>query len=328
MTRRTRIALAFGAAVGLATAPALAEDVDLDFGFTDHTGSTNNMSFTVDVERRNIPPFNLTFSDSDTQASDVIGNALSTLSIAFGGDGSVAAVNSLQFTGGQVEFADNMTFDLVLVPVIAEITATTTGLGGQLQTLGPASPVNASGNFDLAFHQINVNQGQLNATGVVTESFDFAAAPLVAPLTGTASIAVSLDSVINGQASYTATLTTPVSFTQSIDPDVDTTVDITATGTLLATDTFSRELYMPGDITGDDFVGGEDLDVLFANWGQTVASAGFGGDLSGDGVVGEADLAFLLASWSDGSPPAGLVPEPGSLALLGLCSLGLLRRRR
>ncbi|XAM01390.1 endonuclease/exonuclease/phosphatase family protein [Phycisphaeraceae bacterium D3-23] len=84
----------------------------------------------------------------------------------------------------------------------------------------------------------------------------------------------------------------------------------------------------PGDITGDGFVGVEDLDVLLAHWGDSVAAYDrSAGDLSGDALVGQADLDLVIANWSDGTPPDVNIPEPGTLALLvvGAC-IGCRRR--
>jgi len=85
----------------------------------------------------------------------------------------------------------------------------------------------------------------------------------------------------------------------------------------------------PGDVTGDGFVGAEDLDILLANWGDAVGvRAASSGDLSGDGFVGQADLDILMANWGTGTLPGTNIPEPGSLVMLCLVGLPLLRRRR
>lgn len=53
-----------------------------------------------------------------------------------------------------------------------------------------------------------------------------------------------------------------------------------------------------GDVNGDGTVGGADLAMLLAAWGEACESAGACfADLDGDGDVDGADLAELLAAW-------------------------------
>ena len=49
----------------------------------------------------------------------------------------------------------------------------------------------------------------------------------------------------------------------------------------------------PGDLDGDEFVGGGDLGVLLSAWGTGDPAA----DLDGDGMVGGADFGMLLAAF-------------------------------
>ncbi|MEM9414860.1 MAG: zinc-dependent metalloprotease family protein [Planctomycetota bacterium] len=81
------------------------------------------------------------------------------------------------------------------------------------------------------------------------------------------------------------------------------------------------------DLNGDGFVGAADLDILLANWGSTTGTAATG-DANGDGVTNQLDLDIVDAAWGTGTPSGGGVPEPGSLALLSLGGLVLLRRRQ
>ncbi|XAL99575.1 hypothetical protein OT109_18595 [Phycisphaeraceae bacterium D3-23] len=84
----------------------------------------------------------------------------------------------------------------------------------------------------------------------------------------------------------------------------------------------------PGDLTGDGFVGVEDLDVLLANWGHvTYAGSWRDGDADGDGVVGPGDLDTIIANWSTGTAPGGVIPEPAS-GLFLLTLMGWIARRR
>ena len=87
---------------------------------------------------------------------------------------------------------------------------------------------------------------------------------------------------------------------------------------------------LTGDLDGDGFVGIADLNIVLGNWNQNVSAGDpLVGDPSGDGFVGIEDLNQVLGNWNAGTPPADgvTVPEPATLAMLGLAAAGLLRTR-
>jgi PEP-CTERM motif-containing protein len=86
---------------------------------------------------------------------------------------------------------------------------------------------------------------------------------------------------------------------------------------------------LAGDLDGDGFVGINDLNIVLGNWNQNVPPANPLADPSGDGFVGIADLNVVLGNWNAGTPPgtSANIPEPGTMALLVLGGLGILRRK-
>ncbi len=88
---------------------------------------------------------------------------------------------------------------------------------------------------------------------------------------------------------------------------------------------------LAGDLNGDGFVGIDDLNIVLGNWNQSVTAGDpTAGDPSGDGFVGIDDLNTVLGDWNTGAPPKielpPNLPEPGSLSLIGLGGLMVLRR--
>ena len=76
---------------------------------------------------------------------------------------------------------------------------------------------------------------------------------------------------------------------------------------------------IPGDLNGDGFVGLSDLDIVLANWNQTVPPGNPLADPSGDHYVGLDDLDIVLEHWNMGVPPSAqvdVIPEPASVLFM------------
>lgn len=91
---------------------------------------------------------------------------------------------------------------------------------------------------------------------------------------------------------------------------------------------------LPGDLNNDGFVGIADLNIVLGVWNQAIPPGDPDlADPSGDGFVGIEDLNAVLGNWNAGTPPPPgsdelVIPEPGTLAILGLGGLAVLKRSR
>ena len=85
---------------------------------------------------------------------------------------------------------------------------------------------------------------------------------------------------------------------------------------------------LPGDVDGDNWIGGADLTAIITNWGLTGATRQQG-DLTGDGTVSGPDYTEVITYWGTGVFPGepATIPEPATFALLLISSITLFHRR-
>ena len=84
--------------------------------------------------------------------------------------------------------------------------------------------------------------------------------------------------------------------------------------------------WIKGDANWDLKVDDSDLNHLLTGWGT--GTEWNEGDFNDDDLVDDSDLNWLLSNWTYPPASSSSVPEPATIALLGLGALALIRRRR
>ena len=235
-------------------------------------------------------------SDSDT--TTVTGTVEADLDLYFdAGMGEVADINSIQFTGGQLNFSD-MSFNLLFGAMVANAT----GVGGRVDSPYGAGAV--MGNiFDTIDHMLILDQGVIHAAGMGEEmTIDLAVEPMALSGDETGSVSVVLESLDGDEATYSVELILPIEYDEVILDDGTFQVNFGGSGVVTAYGYFVRTLCpLRADLAwGDCLVDGADLAVFAEEWLAygDVEDCGLAADLSGgDCYVDMADFAVVANEW-------------------------------
>lgn len=224
-----------------AGSPISADVVSVDLGLVAPSGSTNRATVDVDISYK-VPVFGWK-SDSDSDTVDISGNMLTRLWANFDANTQVATVTGMEFYGGAFVFSP-IEMDFTFMS-IANIHAVGTGIGGQFDT--PSPPATISGtSFNLADHEVIINQGTFTTSGAYSTSFNMAESPVTGTYAGTGTISVGNPVISGNTATYSVSMIVPLAYDEDLDtgnPDLE--VGVAASGTLVANGTFSRTFTIP-----------------------------------------------------------------------------------
>lgn len=292
-------------------------------------------------------------SQSRTATTYAHGTIPANLTTTFNISSHAATVSGIGFAynnPGTISF-DNVSLHYSVIFIFNE-DVNTYDLKATLLTPSAPGPVDpATGKFAVGYHQVELNQGRAEATGMTSFSVNFATEPARDWATGSdGTLSVSAASNPHGISigssgyqvtyDYTSQMIVPVHVVKDIS---NGTISGTATvdGTLTVPGSFSHTFnYLPGDANLDGTVDATDLNTVLSYYNAASGTEKWGrGDFNLDSITDATDLNTVLSYYNQTS--AGImagfnsaaVPEPGSIVMLlslalSLAGFGLWKRSR
>ncbi len=279
---------------------------------------------------------------SDSGSTSVSGNVLANLTLDMSGGDPL--ITGLEFSGGTIAAAAPLNLSLTVVvvfPLTVNITAQ--NIAGFVDTPDPPAAItavtadNLSYEFDAAFHEVTLNQGELIVTGVVEEMFDLSESPVTgaAPSGTLGFINLTPGGVVDGQSQFAAELRLPIDFSDVVPietPLGEIPVSIAISGAAVARGSFSVDLAPSesADFDKNGVVDGADFLIWQANFLTLSGGTSNTGDANGDGAVNGNDFLIWQRDFAHGGAGGGAVaavPEP-TAAVAALCTLLAMAVRR
>lgn len=293
---------------------AQALETGLNLPLLPTTSTTNRLDVTLNLS-----------GITDSELTRVSGNILTNIEY----DLYLGAplISGIEFTGGNLRLrgatTDDIHFDLNRLILGTNIDVDGTNLSGQLDTPTPPSIV-TEGTFAAADHALQLNSGLLTAEGTagfivpVNEMVDLSQETIPLETQGDWSVQLVPTGSSGRVRTYDVTVSLPIDASYPVPVNDTTTLDVDATGTIVARNTWSILLPLEGDYNGDGRVSLADYPV----WRDTLGATGPGlaADGNFDWVVDEQDYALWSDNFGNAIPRrsaahAAAVPESSSLLM-------------
>jgi autotransporter-associated beta strand protein len=300
-TFRSATALAMAVSLAIpATKASAATEANVNLILTSPSSTYNTLSMTIDVTPSILP------QKSATQKPTITGDCSATFDALFNPVSHQATISDLTFNleqPGQIAL-QNETFAYSWPSFgVQENISTSNVLFSPYTPSTYAPTLVAGGLFPANQVSANFNSGSFVSSGYATSSQNLASNPIDAANISTSSgtVAISAPTMNGSLATYTATVTVPLSVNQPLN-GANYTSQVIATGTLQASGTFQFD-FGPRTVNWDALTGNLNIG---SNWDVGFAPR------SGDTAAISNSGASVLATAYSGTPAAVWVGEGAS----------------
>jgi len=315
--RALRSATAAALAVALVMPAAMTFAIvipDITLTLTNPDSNSNTVSVTISLTPNGLS------EQTQTKSATITGGCSTTFGAVFDPISHQATIPELTFNlqqPGQIALQDT-SFAFSWFFGFANESVDTSGVMLSPFTPMPPTPV-SGGLFDASQQSAEFNSGSLVYSGVTSGTQDLAATPLGGPngATSAAAVAISAPTMHGNVATYTATVTLPLSLEQTISGS-GYTAGLAASGTLQASGTFQFDFsprVVSWNASSGDFSAGSNWDVGFAprtgdtaaieNGGASTLSTAFSGTPAAVWVGNGASTSGTLTVAAGGSLNCG-----------------------